>query len=161
RHAETALDERKGHLSGSQETREQGPRATQLVSGQHRRRQALQLALSCRGSLSLHLRGRARTLVFAAARLSGDSAGPVHHGRFRSRVQDGEMVRRYLHPTVRAPGRHSRQLARPTENTRPNRCGTDHKTTNPDTNYTELFMIEIICVICGIALWLCVLLRWA
>jgi MoaA/NifB/PqqE/SkfB family radical SAM enzyme len=75
-------------LPAGQETRKQGSCALELVPGQHRRRQALQLALPCRRSLSLHLRGRPGALVLAATRLSRNSVGPVHNGRLRSGVQD-------------------------------------------------------------------------
>ena len=36
-----SIGEREGHLPAGQETRKQGPRASELVSGQHRRRQSL------------------------------------------------------------------------------------------------------------------------
>jgi organic radical activating enzyme len=56
------------------EARQQRSRAAQLVSGQHRRRQALRMALSFRLTLSLHLRRRKSALVLATARLSRHSA---------------------------------------------------------------------------------------
>ena len=60
--------------------------ALQLVPGQHRRREAQQLAMPRRRSLSLHMRGRAGALLLAAARISGHAAGGVHGGRHPPRV---------------------------------------------------------------------------
>ena len=50
----------------------------QLFPGQHRARQAQQLALPRRRALPLHLRKRPGALLFAAARLSRKAAGRVH-----------------------------------------------------------------------------------
>src|ERR1044072_5717399 len=83
------------------------------------------MALSRWCSLPLHLRRGVGPLVFATARLSGNSARAVPDGRFRSRVQDREMVRANLHAPVRPPGRHPRQLARSSKDTRANGGGTE------------------------------------
>ena len=53
--AEASVTERKRHLSAGEEAGKQRSRALELVSGQYRGRQTLQLALSCGSSLSLHL----------------------------------------------------------------------------------------------------------
>ena len=78
---------RERRLPAGEEAGQQRPRAPQLVSGQHRGRQTLQMALSCRGPVSLHLRRGFGPLVLPAARLSGHPARGLHDGRLRSRIQ--------------------------------------------------------------------------
>ena len=78
-------------------------RADQLLPGQHRQRAREQLALPGRLALSVHVRGRAGALLFAAARISGQAAGRIHGGGHPARVPDGEIVRAALHGGVRAP----------------------------------------------------------
>src|SRR2546423_11598573 len=70
------------------------------------------MALSLGLALSVHLRRRQGSLVFAATRLSGDPARRLHDGTFQARIPDGKMVRFDLYNSVRASGGDPRQLAR-------------------------------------------------
>ena len=86
--------------------------ALQLVPEQYRRRQAEQLALPCRGALSLYLRRRPGALLLAAARPSRHTAGKIFRGRHPARVSDRKRMRAELHGFVRAPGFLHGSLAR-------------------------------------------------
>ena len=64
-------------------------------------------------ALSLCLRGRARPLLLAAARASGDSSRAIHAEGHPAGVHDREGLRSLLHDLLRASGLDHRPLARP------------------------------------------------
>src|SRR5215469_5973062 len=63
-------------------------------------------------ALSVCLRGWAGALVFAAARVSGDTARTVHAGNAAPPVLHGKVLRAALHGFLRTASRHAGQLAR-------------------------------------------------
>ncbi len=73
------------------------------------------LALPLRLALSLHLRGWARALVLAAARLSRHSAGKIYGRRSAPRIFHEKTLRAAMHGFLRAADRRGGQLARPAD----------------------------------------------
>ena len=102
------------HLSCNQEAGKDELLPLQLVSGIDRLGRAQRLALPCRRPISVYLRGRAGSLLFAAARLSRQAAGRVHGRGYSARIHDGERLRAVLHGLLCSPGVLSRFLAGPT-----------------------------------------------
>ena len=75
-------------------------------------RAAERLALPGGVAVSLHLRGRAGALLFAAARVSGCADCGVHDGGCEAGVFDGEGLCAELHHRLRAQDQLHRSLAR-------------------------------------------------
>ena len=87
-------------------------RAVQLFPGRHRAGQAERLELPRRIALHVYLRGRAGALLLAAARLSGQAAGPVHAQDHPPRISHRKALRAVLHRELRALRLVLRLLAR-------------------------------------------------
>src|ERR1051326_3915949 len=76
-------------------------------------------------SLSLHLRERARSLLFTAAWLPGQASRRVHHRRHPPRVSHREELRSALHRLLRTSDLVHRSLARAADYFRHAESGTD------------------------------------
>ena len=85
--------------------------ALQLVSEQHRQRQAQRLALPRRRALHLCVRRRIGALLLAAAWLPRRSATAIHKSRRAPRVPHRQGMLAQLHRELRSPGELYRFLA--------------------------------------------------
>ena len=79
------------------------------------RGEGAQLAVPFGFAVFVYLRGWAGALVFAAARVSGNSAGAIYAGDAAPGILDEEVLRAAVHGFVRAAGGDSGQLARSAE----------------------------------------------